>query len=704
MQRVDEKEFNKTKALIVTGVIGIIALAILLIAFLFFKTQTIRKFSSIQAAQNVNTVFYDINQKPFHVIQGVEDRKYVALKNVSSNLQKAILAVEDARFFQHFGFDPIRIVSAVLKAFTSDGPMQGASTITQQLVKLTLLSPERTIQRKVKEGLMSIALEAEYSKEQILEFYINKVYLGHGNYGVENASLNYFHKSTSDLTIAESAFIAGLIKKPEGYSPYVNLKKTRQRQLLVLRRMLTLGWINKEEYIAAANERLLIRDRRKGDLKIAPYFVSHVLQQLKQDYGHNMIYGGGLHIYTTLDMSYQLAMKEVVDRRIEQDRSFEQVAGVSIDPATGFVKALIGGVDFFSSEFNRVTQAQRQPGSSFKPIVYATAMINDIKSNDVFWDEPTQYSRLVDDELEIYEPGNYTGEHQGQITVSYALRTSNNVVTVQILNKIGIPKLAYQAKKFGIELPSERGLCLALGCGETTLLQLVDAYTTFANQGYRNEPVFVLKITDSNGKILERYTPEGEIEVIPVKVAFKINRILQDVVNLGTGINAKLDIPMAGKTGTSDLNRDAWFVGFTPDLVTGFWIGNDDNEPMIDEAGGKTPARLWKAYMQALPAQEIQKNFPIHEDFEEHLICDNSGMLATAWCPNKAWYALERDEVPHSYCNLHADEEVVVDVCKSSGKLATKYCPINEIETKRYIAGTEPKEPCDVHIKLDSER
>ncbi|MBU2513027.1 PBP1A family penicillin-binding protein [bacterium] len=702
MQPVVQHEFTKQKALIVCGITILLALAITVIAFIYLKADTVTEFREIQAAQNVNTIFYDINQKPFHIIRGAEDRKYVPLKHVSRNLQKAIVAVEDARFFKHFGFDPFRIVSVLFRALDPNSAMQGASTITQQLVKLTLLSPERTLQRKIKEIFMAIALETEYSKSEILEFYINKVYLGHGNYGIENASLNYFHKSTQELSIAESAFIAGLIKKPEGYSPFVDLKKARQRQLLVLKRLLGLDWISREEYYAAANERLLIREQRQSDLKIAPFFVNHVMQELKQQYGHRMIYGGGLHVYTTLDTTSQLAMKQVIDERMSEDRSFEEIAGVSIDPTTGFVKALVGGADFFKSEFNRVTQAKRQPGSSFKPVLYAAAMTTGIRSNDVFWDEPTQYTRFVNDELEIYEPGNFSGEHLGQMTVSYALRTSNNVVSVQILNKIGIDTLSDISSKFGIELPDDRGLCLALGCGETTLLDLVDAYTVFVNQGYRNTPVFILKVADNRGNLLQRYDPQGELQVIPVDIAFEINRILQDVVSLGTGRNAKTTFPSGGKTGTSDQNRDAWYVGFTPNLVTGFWIGNDDNQPMIAEVGGKTPALLWKAYTESLPATQIQKSFSINENFEEQLICDYSGMLATAWCPSKTWYALKKNEVPLNYCSLHADEEIVVDICKSSGKLATQYCPITEVETKRFVSGSEPKTPCDIHIDIRS--
>ncbi len=692
---------SKKKAFIISGIAILAALIAVFVAFLFFKASTVKQFKKIQAKENINTVFYDIDRRPFHVTRGDQDRKYVSLSHVSRNLQKAVVAIEDSRFFHHFGFDPIRIVAVIFRNLKPNSAIQGASTITQQLVKLTLLSPEQTLKRKIKELFMAIALEMEYSKAQILEFYLNKVYLGHRNYGVENASLNYFHKTTEDLSIAEAAFIAGLIKKPEGYSPFVNLKKTRERQVLVLKRLRALDWISREEYKAAINERLIIRERKKSGLQTAPYFVSHILLKLKAKYGHNTVYGGGLHIYTTLDSQHQLAMEKVIKNRLSKPRSFEEVAGVSIDPSTGFVKALVGGVDFFKSEFNRVTQAKRQPGSSFKPILYATALVEGIKPNDIFWDEPTQYTRATEEGFEIYEPGNFSGEHLGQITVAYALRTSNNVVSVQILNDIGISKLIPAARLFGINLPGDRGLCLALGCGETTLLNLTDAYTVFANQGYRTEPVFVLKITDNQGNVLEKHSPKPEIRVLSPITAFQMNRLLQDVVNLGTGTAAKTDRVSGGKTGTSDNNRDAWYIGYTADLVSGFWIGNDNNEPMEDEVGGRSPARLWKAYTNSLPKPLIQKDFPITEGFEEYLICDQSGKMATAWCPKKTWYSLDTREPPSEYCDIHSDSEMVLDICNASGKRATEYCPLHEVETKHFITGTEPRERCDIHTGLD---
>lgn len=701
MFSVLEHHFQKRKVIIFSGLILGVILCVCLLGFLHFKTETVNSFKKIQASQNVNTVFYDIDQRPFHIIQGEEDRKYIPLRHISRNLQMAVVAVEDARFFKHFGFDPIRIGGVIIKNLVPGAPIQGASTLTQQLVKLTLLSPERTLERKIRELFMAIALEMEFSKAEILEFYLNKVYLGHRNYGVENASLNYFHKSTSDLTIAESAFIAGLIKKPEGYSPFTNLKKARDRQILVLKRLRDLKWISREEYTAAINEYLLIREQRKSELQQAPYFVSHILLELKKKYGHNMIYGGGLHIYTTLDRKLQKAMEDTINIRMTEERSFEEIAGVSIDPSTGFVKALVGGSDFYKSEFNRVTQARRQPGSAFKPILYASALAKGVRPQDVFWDEPTQYSRLVDEEIEVYEPGNFGGDHLGQITLAYALRVSNNVVSVQVLNKIGISYMVNFAQRFGIDLPGEQGLCLALGCGETSLLNLVGAYTVFANQGYRNKPTFVLRVLDSQGEVLEKHQPEKETQVLSVDHAFQMNRLLKDVVSLGTGKNAKSTFPSAGKTGTSDDNRDAWYIGYTANLVSGFWVGNDNNESMIDEVGGRTPARLWKSYMESIPSPEIRRDFPLNDHFEEYLICDNSGKLATAYCPSKTWYSFEKQSTPWEFCDLHSEEVRVVEICRTSNRLATRYCPLSEIETKSFVTGTEPKSGCDVHRALE---
>jgi len=669
----------------------------LIVLFLSFSNHVIQEFERVQSFQSNNSVFLDSENRPFHIIRGEEDRKYTELSRIHRNLQLAVVAIEDARFFQHFGFDPIRIIGAALRLLDADASLQGASTITQQLVKLTLLSPEISISRKLKELVIATILEGRYSKSEILEFYLNKVYLGHGNYGVENAALNFFHKTAGEVTLAEGAFIAGLIKKPEGYSPFVDIHKSRQRQVMVLKQLRHLNWISAADYNQAINEQILVRRRKGDDHKIAPHFVNHILLNLKKRYGHHMIYGGGLRIYTTLDRKLQEIMEQIKERQMSELNSFKEIAGVSLDPATGHVKAMIGGRDFFQSEFNRVTQAQRQPGSSFKPILYATALSKGILPNDTFVDEPTQYTRVVNDEVEVYEPGNYSGNHQGRMTMAHALKISNNVVSVQILNEIGIPALVETAKRFGIELNGERGLCLALGCGETSLLELAAAYAVFVNSGYRNEPVFVLKVTDREGTVLESHEPQDPIRVLSANVAFQMNAMLQEVVNSGTGRNARISDVAGGKTGTSDDNRDARFVGVTRHQVTGFWVGNDDNSPMENEVGGRTPALLWREFMQSIPTVPVRESFAINETFEEYLICNHSGLLANSSCPSTSWYVLEKTKAPTQYCPTHNENLLEIQICKTSGKLATEYCPIHEIESRQFEPGTEPQVFCDIH-------
>jgi penicillin-binding protein 1A len=685
--------------------------------FVIFRNHTIERFKQLQSIQDDNTIFYDIDQQPFHVIRGTEDRRYVKIEQINKNLQMAAVAIEDSRYFQHIGIDVMRMGDALLRIITFNANLHGASTITQQLIKMTLLSPERTFNRKITEIFMAMALETAFSKIQILELYLNKVYMGHRNFGVENVSLNYFHKSAKHLTLAESAFVAGLIKKPEGYSPFVNLKKARKRQVLVLKRMLQLDWISSAQYQQAVNESLYIRRNKESNMQVAPFFVSHILLELKKRYEHEIVYGGGLRIYTTLDRGLQDSMEKVISDRIQQEKSFSEVAGVSIEPATGFVKALVGGVDFYKSEFNRVTQAKRPPGSSFKPIVYAAALSKGMRPTDVFIDEPTRYSNSfeeeeilpavsenedasIDNPVELnpfYEPNNFNNEHIGPITVSHALKVSNNVVSVKILNETGISNMADVASRFGIYVPKERGLCLALGCLETTLLQMVDAYATFPNKGIRVLPVFVLKVTDKKGKVLETFSQSIETRVLSEHLAYQLNHMLMKVVESGTGHAADIGTPTGGKTGTSDEFRDAWYIGYTPDLVTGFWVGNDDNTPMDGEVGGRTPARLWKNLMSKRTKVDIQKNFPLNIEYDEFLICNQSGKLARPWCTTKNWYALQRDTGPIEYCDIHFESDLEADICSVSAKLASPYCPLAQVKKVQFSYGEIPEEYCDVH-------
>lgn len=689
------------KVLISIAIASLFILIGLILYVFSIREDVVKQFSKVQRSQFENTIFYDSNGQPFHIIRGEEDRRYVELSGVSRNLQKAVVAIEDSRYFNHFGIDVIRLTKVTFDLFIPGRTVQGASTITQQLIKLSLLTPERKISRKIKEIFMAMALETRLSKNKILEFYLNKVYLGNRNYGVENAARNYLGKSSSELSLAESAFIAGLIKKPEGYSPFQNIQQSRKRQLIVLRRMLELGWVSRGQFREAVREKIVIKRERKSELQLAPYFSSHIMLELIKRYGSDRVYGGGLRVYTTLDRKMQTALEESIAKRAARYRTFDQLAGVSLDPASGFVRALVGGLDYHDSEFNRATQAKRQPGSSFKPILYAAALTTGVKANDVFIDEPTSYTREVDGELEIYEPANFSEDHLGPITMAHALRVSNNVVSVKILKQIGYRSLLKTARRFGLEIPIQNGLCLALGCGEVTLLDLVSAYGTFANGGVRQDPVFILKVTDSKGNLLEEYVPLNGETVLSPEQNFQMVRMLQDVVEFGTGRAARIREPSGGKTGTSDRFRDAWFIGFTPELVTGFWAGNDDNRSMTRVVGGGTPARLWKAYMQKIPTPPIRKNFPVNEHFEDYKVCIHSGQLAGDYCPETAWYSLRKDLSPLEYCGLHTGPGTELKICTVSGQLATPVCPPTLIESKKFYAEDQPTTFCEVHQKQE---
>jgi penicillin-binding protein 1A len=572
-------------------------------------------------------------------------------------------------------------VWADLKAM---GYEQGASTITQQLVKLTLLSPERTLTRKVREIFMAMALEQSYPKLKLLEFYLNRVYLGNGVYGVEKAAQAYFHKSAAELTLGEAAFLAALMKKPEGYLvpdgqvpdsgpllPLEQLGPLMERHRLVLRSLGELGWVSHEELLAALAEAPVVY-RPEPALVAAPYFVQEVLKQLRDSLGVRSVSGKGYRVYTTLDATAQQAAEELIGSLPARQTDARQGSLIALDPYSGAVRALVGGVDFHASQFNRATQARRQPGSAIKPIVYATALEQNFRPNSVFVDEPVRYSwddlgnylRLYESDAEVdnllgldgidpetvYAPQNYDSRYglpalrpdadvaeDRRMTLIRALELSSNVIAVQLLDKVGMGPFARQMHRWNLPLRKENGLCVALGCSESTLAELTSAYATFANGGLRVQPVFIRKVTNSDGDVLYEHFPEPPVEVISPWTAFQMRSLLAGVLSRGTGWRARLERPAGGKTGTNDGPRDAWFVGFTPNLVAGVWVGNDNNDVMPHEAGGRTPAGIWHAFMkQALPPYHGE-TFP--EPPEEYVgvrICNVDGRLDYPGCPDSS--------------------------------------------------------------------
>ncbi len=665
--------------------VPLLGLFAILIGFVVWYPRIIEDFDRSLAQLRTNTIIYDRHDHPYTIIDGVEDRQVVSRKEVSRYLQLSILAIEDSRFLKHRGIDIFRILGALWINVKGGGYLQGGSTITQQLAKVMLLTPEKTIIRKIKEVFIAWALEFRYKKWDILEHYLNTIYLGYGNYGVQQAALVYFDRPASELTLAQSAMIAGIINKPETYlrlpknfkrSQYIYfpdnlLTQALQRQRLVLNQLYKHQWIKQQEYEQASQEKLSIRIPPNYPVK-APYFVQHVRTLLKNKYQLPHISSGGYKIYTTLDSKLQTFAEAEIKQVFQETTQFDQAALVSIEPHTGYVRSLVGGKNYTISKFNRVTQAKRQPGSSFKAIVYATALEEHFSVNSMFVDEPLSFEwQEVDGSISVYEPRNFDrlfgaereqinadGEiyYEDYVTFAKAFETSMNTVAVQILHQIGVRKVLQKAKQLNLYLREEVGLCLALGCSEVKLLNIAAAYTPFMNQGHYSKPVFILRIEDSSGKEIYRYQPEDPKPVFSEWTVHQMNQMLQGVVLRGNGKEANWKGNkhfIGGKTGTTTDYRDAWFVGFAPELVTGVWVGNDDNTSMKNESGGKTSSRIWSKYMRkaldVLPNRP-QPSSPAHKKFPT---CTVSGGLATYSCPDVGYYHYPADHLPSESCSLH---------------------------------------------------
>lgn len=540
-----------------------------------------------------------------------ENRIPVTLDQIPKVVQLAFLAAEDRDFYHHYGIDFKGIARAVLANLTRDGgKLQGGSTITQQLARNAFLSLEQTWSRKLKELLWTIQIERKYTKDEILEAYLNVIYFGHGAHGVEAASQVYFSKSVSEVTLPEAAFLAAVVNGPSIYSPFNNPEAALSRRNLVLRRMYDFGFISFAEYTQARETPLEVKDGRTSQ-RLAPYFVEYVRQELIRRYGEEQVYGGGLRVYTTLDLDLQqkaeAALAAWLPSHSVDANGLTQPQGalVTLDAHYGYIRALIGGRG--NDHYNRAVQATRQPGSAMKPFIYAAAIDQrQVTPADVYVDEPTTF-RLPTGET--WRPRNYDGTFAGPITVRRALEDSVNVVAAKVIEQIGPATAIEYAKRLGISTLVESGrrndvtLALALG-GLTrgvTPLEMARAYAVFANGGIRVEPLAILRVEGPDGTVIDEFRPQRRLVLAP-ETAYIMTDMLRGVIERGTGIGANIGRPAAGKTGTTSDFTDAWFVGYTPSLVTAIWIGNDDNQPMIHQGqriGSGTAARAWRAYMEA---------------------------------------------------------------------------------------------------------
>jgi penicillin-binding protein 1A len=671
----------------------------------------------------------------------VEKGTFVSIDQIPENMVNAVIAVEDSRFWRHKGIDYIAIMRALVKDIIHVGLKEGGSTITQQLAKVMFLSPEKTFKRKIREAALAVKIEKNLTKKEILELYLNKVYFGHGAYGVEMASNVYFGKPVKKITLSEAALIAGLTKAPLTYSPYNNLTKAKERQHIVLTRMESEGYIKKSDMENALRQPLYLSSARKG-MEANNYFIDYVRKYLEQQYGVDKVYKGDMRVYTTLDRkaqasaarAVQAGLKELDKRRgwrgpvdhkkdvdfekemetkdttslvmatpgdissglvlrvsakeamiktrgvigklhiedarwasriidpqkgtvkilkdfslsriltpgdiirvsiknvsskavhlaLEQEPNVE-AALVALEPDTGFIRAIIGGYDYIRGEYNRALHAKRQPGSAFKPVIYAAALDRGFTPASIIMDEPVTYPG---GDRGDWTPGNYDHKYYGPTTLREALTYSRNVVTVKLVEDVGIANVIDFASSIGVSGNMPRDLTIALGSLSVTPMELALCYSVFAGEGMKVKPIAIKYITDSKGRIIESNEPEAE-EVMSPQTAYQITSMMKDVVEYGTGWRARaLGRPVAGKTGTTNDYRDAWFVGYTPQIVAAVWVGFDNMRPLgAQETGARAASPIWVSFMKDIASGD-HEDFHIPEGLSSHIIDPSTGLLA----------------------------------------------------------------------------
>ncbi len=562
------------------------------------------------------THIYDVKGKLLTSLHGEANREVVPLDKISPDLKRAVLAIEDSYFFSHRGVNPGAVARAFLANWEKGKTVEGGSTLTMQLVKNLFLTPQRTFSRKVAEAVLALRLEQILTKNQILELYLNQVYWGHNTYGAETAAESYFGKSSADLNLAESAMMAGLIQAPETLSPFVDYKKAKQRQLVVLRRMKELKWITPQEEAAARKQPIRLGKVTSFQGSIMPYVTEATVQELTKRFGRDALLKGGMRVQTTVDTKLQRIAENVVKQwhatLVNQGVYADQMALAAVDPRTHFVKALVGGVDYRKSQYNRATQALRQPGSAFKPFVYYTAFASGrYAPESIVSDSPVSYP----DGYEYYTPQNYDGSFYGPITIRKALEVSRNVPAVRVGQDIGLSKVIDVCRTLGIRSPIEPVVSLPLGAVDLTPLEMASAFATFASNGWYSETTLIVQVTDSMGNVLLDNTPKPQLVLDPWATA-SLTDVMQGVITQGTATAARLDRPAAGKTGTTSSERDIWFVGYVPQLATAVWVGNDDYSPVGKGAtGGTFVAPVWRDFMeQALRGVPVE-NFRSPSEF-----------------------------------------------------------------------------------------
>ncbi len=743
--RLKNSDLNKYLIIFGTAIFGVL-LGFILVLVIGTNRNLVVLPSSKQA-----TIFYDVNKKEFTRIFR-ENRLEVPLHKIPDFMKKAIINIEDNRFYEHSGID----LKAIARAFWVDikggGYIEGGSTITQQLARNVLLTQKKAVSRKIQEAFLAISIERNYTKDEVLERYLNQIYFGHGSYGVESASRFFFGKSVTEIEPHQMALLAGLPKNPNGYSPYTRPEEALARRSIVIDQMVKYGSITQEEAD--------IYDKRPLDLvpltpsgRRAAYFVDYIIQSLKKILTEDEIYTGGYRIYTTLDPTAQQAAEEACAMlsggKPDSNGVIQpQLSLLAVDPRNGYIKAMIGGRDFANTQLNRSVAAYRQCGSTIKPFVYVAAIDSRLY---------TPGSILKDEEIKFptpqgeWAPQNYDRQFRGDISLRQALEQSINIIAVKLVESLGPSNVIKYAKQMGLKNLVVSGesndlnfSSLALG-GLTkgvTPLELTAAYTPLANQGVYVQPIAVLEVRDSNGNKIYEDRPRKKI-ALSENTAYLITDMLRGVIMRGTGRGAMIDRPVAGKTGTSSDNTNAWFVGYTPDLLASVWIGNDAQRIPIEidgnPIGSGTAARIWGAFMKKALVNTPPSDFPVPSGITSGVeICGHSGALATVYCPEIKYETYLAGTEPTEGCILHQPSitfpnyaepdpvlpddgpspdsfyqpesgqnqpssnvkrkrQVIVRICSESGMLATDNCPQSQVMTEIFTEGEEPKEKCNVH-------
>ena len=531
-----------------------------------------------------------------------EDRRVVPLEVMPDLLPKAFVAAEDARFYEHSGVDAWSIFRALFHNLQAGGRAQGGSTITQQVTRSLLLSRKKVYSRKIKEAILAYRIDSVMSKDEILYIYLNQIYLGEGAYGVEAAAHTYFGTGITHLSLGQMALLAGLPQAPSRYSPFKDMEIAKKRQAYVLNRMAEEGYITAEAARTAFKDPLSLKSPSEHSFG-GEYYVQHVSNYVSSKYGREILTCGGLTIYTFLDPAIQRSALISIQRGLKALSAAQkkgkkpQAAMAVMETGTGRVRALVGGADFAASQFDRAVQARRQPGSAFKPIVYAAALEEGFTPDSVFMDEPV--SLVGASRGKAWEPKNFDNSYHGLTSLKTGLIHSRNIVAIKLLQEVGISRVVKMARDLGISSKMKPDLTLALGSSGISLLEMTGAYSAFANKGSYTPPLFIEKIVDRHGNILEENSP-GKARVMSEKTAARMDHMLQEVIRQGTGSKALgLKGTAAGKTGTTDHNMDAWFIGYTKDFLAGVWVGHDRKVSLgKDASGGQVAAPIWLDFMK----------------------------------------------------------------------------------------------------------